>query len=321
MRELARESRVRGCLLGGAVGDALGNPVEFDREPGVTDLELSADGLALITDDTQMTLFTVEGLIRSGGSGIPEAVYQAHRRWYDTQWLPGPPEHADGLAARPFLYARRAPGNACLSGLQLGRMGTFAHPANPDSKGCGSVMRSAPFGLWPAVSAEDAFARAAECAVHTHGHPTGYLAAGTFAAIVRHLLDGDDVRTATERAIGILTARERHEETLTALRRALDTPYAAGNAGIERIGLGWIAEEALAMAVYAALAFEEPDRTRDALLVSVNHAGDSDSTGAICGNLLGARHGEEALPAAWVARLEGLDTIGEIADDLVKAGA
>ncbi|GAB7044831.1 MULTISPECIES: ADP-ribosylglycohydrolase family protein [Catenuloplanes] len=317
----AYRSRVRGCLLGGAVGDALGNPVEFERDPAVSDLQLSRDGLALITDDTQMTLFTVEGLLRSAGGDVPKSVYEAHLRWYDTQRLPGPPEHADGLAAQPFLYAQRAPGNACLGGLALGRMGTFAQPANPNSKGCGSVMRSAPFGLFPSVSAADAFALAAECAVHTHGHPTGYLAAGTFAAIVRHLLDGDDVRTATERAITLLTGYDAHGETLTALRRTLDTPYAPGNTGIERIGLGWIAEEALAMAVYAALVFEEPGRVRDALLVAVNHAGDSDSTGAICGNLLGARHGEEALPAAWVARLEGLDTITATADDLVEAAA
>ncbi|GAB7047728.1 ADP-ribosylglycohydrolase family protein [Catenuloplanes indicus] len=317
----AYRSRVRGCLLGGAVGDALGNPVEFERDPAVTDLMLSRDGLALITDDTQMTLFTVEGLLHAAGGDVPKSVYEAHLRWYDTQRRLGPPKHAAGLAAQPFLYAQRAPGNACLGGLALGRMGTFAHPANPNSKGCGSVMRSAPFGLFPSISAADAFALAAECAVHTHGHPTGYLAAGTFAAIVRHLLDGDDVRTATERAIELLTGHDEHEETLTALRRALDTPYAPGNTGIGRIGLGWIAEEALAMAVYAALDAEEPERVRDALLVSVNHAGDSDSTGAICGNLLGARHGEEALPAAWVARLEGLDTISTIADDLVEAAA
>ncbi|WP_033340002.1 ADP-ribosylglycohydrolase family protein [Catenuloplanes japonicus] len=311
----AYRSRVRGSLLGGAAGDALGNPVEFHREPAVSDLLLSRDGVALITDDTQMTLFTAEGLLQSGDRPA-ESVYRAHLRWYDTQRLPGPPAGAHGLAARPFLYAQRAPGNACLSGLALGRMGTFAHPANPDSKGCGSVMRSAPFGLWTHVTAEDAFALAAECAVQTHGHPTGFLAAGTFAAIIRHLLDGAGIREATLLAIEILVRRGEHEETLTALRRALDTPFAPGNTGIERIGLGWIAEEALAMAVYAALA---TDDVRDALLVSVNHAGDSDSTGAICGNLLGARHGEDALPADWVARLEGLDTIGAIADDFAEA--
>ncbi|MFI5844343.1 ADP-ribosylglycohydrolase family protein [Catenuloplanes sp. NPDC051500] len=316
----AYRSRVRGSLLGGAVGDALGNPVEFHREPAVADLMLARDGLALITDDTQMTLFTAEGLLHAGDD-LPASVYRAHLRWLDTQRLPGPPDHAEGLAAQQFLYAQRAPGNACLSGLALGRMGTFQNPANPDSKGCGSVMRSAPFGLWTHLGAEEAFALAAECAVQTHGHPTGFLAAGTFAAVVRYLLDGDDVREAAERAIAILVRHGEHEETLTALRRALDTPFAPGNTGIERIGLGWIAEEALAMAVYAALAAETPDRLRNALLISVNHAGDSDSTGAICGNLLGARYGEEALPADWVARLEGLDTIGAIADDFVRADA
>src|SRR6187549_3819648 len=97
-------SRVRGCLLGGAVGDALGNPVEFQREPAVTEMSLSRDGLALITDDTQMTLFTAEGLIEADGTAVPETVYRAHLRWFDTQRMPGPPELATGLAAQPFLY-------------------------------------------------------------------------------------------------------------------------------------------------------------------------------------------------------------------------
>ncbi len=77
-----------------------------------------------------------------------------------------------------------------------------------------------------------------------------------------------------------------------------------------------MAEEALAIAVYAALSF--PEDLRAALVLAANHSGDSDSTAAICGNLLGAVLGEEALPADWLAELEGRATITQLADDFAR---
>jgi ADP-ribosylglycohydrolase len=315
-------SRVRGCLVGGAVGDALGAPVEFlswqrVREvygpDGVTGVVLGPGGRAQITDDTQMTLFTVEGLITAGERGhVPSKVYQAYLHWLDTQRLEAPPERPDGwLASQQWLYAQRAPGNACVSGLRAGRMGTPERPQNPNSKGCGAVMRSAPFGLSPHTGPEQAFTLAVECATQTHGHPSGYLAAGAFAAIVRVLLDDRDLREAIDAALDLLSRHPGHDEVTTALRAALVTD---GPPEVERLGEGWVAEEALAIGVYCALKYPE---VRRALLLAVNHSGDSDSTGSICGNLLGAWHGETALPPEWLADLEGRDTILELADRLV----
>ncbi|GIF66194.1 putative ADP-ribosylglycohydrolase [Asanoa ishikariensis] len=273
---------------------------------------------ALITDDTQMTLFTAEGLIRAGvrGEDVAPAVHRAHLRWLDTQRRPAPPPDADGgLAGHAFLYARRAPGNACLSGLESGRMGTLADPANPDSKGCGAVMRSAPFGLDPRWTVEEAFAAAVECAVQTHGHPSGYLAAGAFAAITHEMVLAErGLVEAVEGALGLLRQRPKHDEVTAALEQALTLDRAATPERVETLGGGWVAEEALAIGVYAALA--HPTDVRRALLVAANHSGDSDSTAAIAGNLLGAWHGEAALPADWVLRVEGRDTIIKVADDL-----
>ncbi|MDG4820699.1 ADP-ribosylglycohydrolase family protein [Asanoa sp. WMMD1127] len=325
---MSYRARVRGCLLGGAIGDALGNPVEFlsihrirERfgQEGLTDL---VGDPALITDDTQMTLFTAEGLIRAsvrwdrGVCHPPSVVHRAYLRWLDTQRLPGPPADVDGwLAGHEFLYARRAPGNACLSGLSTGRMGTPDNPANPDSKGCGAVMRSAPFGLHPGWSAAQAFDLAVECAVQTHGHPSGYLAAGAFAAIVHALaVEERGLVEAVEGALTLLRQRPRHDEVTGALERALTLDRAVTPERVELLGGGWVAEEALAIAVYAAVAF--PGDVRRALLAAANHAGDSDSTAAIAGNLLGAWHGEDALPTDWALRVEGRDPILEVADDL-----
>ncbi|MEU6779558.1 ADP-ribosylglycohydrolase family protein [Nonomuraea angiospora] len=344
--------RVRGCLLGGAIGDALGSPIEFQslREirrdhgaEGISGYVMTWRGKSgLITDDTQMTLFTVEGLLRARASGSPargweypypavvEPVRQAYLRWFDTQNHQAPPPadrpHRTGrLREETWLYSRRAPGNACLSGLRRQFPGPsplgLPGPVNPDSKGCGTVMRSAPFGLVALSGAADpdpreAFEVAAACAQITHGHPTGYLAAGAFAAITSYLVAGEALEPAVHRALDLLAAYPAHDETSVALRAAVALAADGGAHSPERVeslGGAWVAEEALAIGVYCALA--EPSVER-ALLLSVNHSGDSDSTGSVCGNLLGALHGTGVLPAAWLRPLEGRDTIERLAAEL-----
>ncbi|MBO0657023.1 ADP-ribosylglycohydrolase family protein [Streptomyces triculaminicus] len=342
---------MRGCLLGGAVGDALGNPVEFLSlhairaaygPAGVSGMVPDGEGVTgRVTDDTQMTLFTAEALIRAdaraSAKGIGGAetgiLLHAYLRWLDTQQHPGPPPAAGPrdvvrsgwLREQPWLYARRAPGNACLSGLRhrhvpapYGSLDGTPGPVNPDSKGCGTVMRSAPFGLTGEFTGY-AFELAGRAAQITHGHPTGGYAAGAFAAIVRHLLDGASLEAAVARTLELLARHPRHEETSDALRQAVALA-AEGSPSPEKaesLGGGWVAEEALAIAVYAALAHPDPGSVADALLLSVNHSGDSDSTGSVCGNLLGVLHGEAALPASWLAVTEGRDVIARVADDLV----
>ncbi|MHA6784265.1 ADP-ribosylglycohydrolase family protein [Pseudonocardia saturnea] len=307
-----RRSRIRGSLLAGAVGDALGAPVEFGSldairarlgPAGVTDLLPSAYGPpGLITDDTQMVLFTVEALVTPGDS-----LHAAYLRWLRTQETSDPPAGATGLAAQRWLYAARAPGNACLSGLRSGRRGTPDAPANPDSKGCGTVMRSAPFGL-ASTTPEAAASAAVEGSALTHGHPTAGVAAAGLAVLIHHLVHGTALTDAVRRTVEHLTTLDGHEETTEALRRAA--------AGADGLGEGWVAEEALAMSVRYALAHPGPDELGAALLQAVNHSGDSDSTGAITGNILGALHGEQAIPAAWARAVEGRDTILDLADRL-----
>ncbi|MDX3230952.1 ADP-ribosylglycohydrolase family protein [Streptomyces sp. ME19-01-6] len=366
----ARRARIRGCLLGGAIGDALGNPIEFlslsrIRETygpeGITALVPDSDGvIGRITDDTQMTMFTAEGLIRAcaratakgiGGAEVA-IVRHSYLRWLDTQNHPAPPPARQGqdqdlvrsgwLREQKWLYARRAPGGACLSGLAQEHIPSSSDaldgtpgPVNTGSKGCGTVMRSAPFGLTGA-GARESFEFAAHCAQITHGHPTGYYAAGALAAMIDLLLDGDSLEGSVLRTLELLSRYSGHEETSAALRKAVDL-NAQGEPTPEKtesLGGGWIAEEALAIAVYCALAHTAPRRTlyskgggigydpkwrrtplQRALLLSVNHSGDSDSTGSICGNLLGAHYGDLRLPPMWLAQIEGRGTIAELADD------
>jgi ADP-ribosylglycohydrolase/ADP-ribose pyrophosphatase YjhB (NUDIX family) len=310
--------RVRGCLIGGAVGDALGNPIEFLSLMEIRE-KYGRTGLAemvspLITDDTQMTLFSAEGLLNSDLDGNPRVrVHAAYLRWLDTQMLLAPPSNASGLAAEDWLYARRSPGNACLSGLQHSGSGQV----NPHSKGCGTVMRSAPFGL-VGYGADRAYEFAAACATLTHGHPTAASAAGAFAAIVDELIAGAEVADAVDVALTMLRGRNGGEETAAALQAAVDLSGRSvpSPQWVELLGGGWVAEEALAIAVYCALA---ADHFPAALLLAVNHSGDSDSTGSICGNLLGAAHGIQELPRPWVNDVEGRSTLNRVAAEIVAA--
>ena len=321
-----------GCLLGGAVGDALGAPVEFlslgeirDRfgPGGVRDYTPAYGGTGAVTDDTQMTLFTAEAVLRAhnrrvtgGRADLVGALHRAYLRWDYTQrtvWPATAPARSDTsgwLLRQPFLHHPRAPGRTCLSALRADRRGTRADPLN-HSKGCGGVMRVAPLGL----ALAEPFAVAVEAAALTHGHPSGFLPAGALALIVAALCRGVTLHRATELALDELLAWPRHEETSRALRRALDLVEAAvpGPDTVESLGGGWTGEEALAIAVYCALA--TPD-FHSGIVLAVNHGGDSDSTGALAGHLLGCVHGLGGIPRGFLDGLEGREVIEQVAADL-----
>jgi ADP-ribosylglycohydrolase len=333
------EARFLGCLLGGAVGDALGAPVEFLSRAeiltrfgpsGITDYADAYGGLGRITDDTQMTLFTAEGLLRAWVRGCFKGITtytgvtaHAYLRWLQTQGERSPLEaslHGEPgwLIGHDALHHRRAPGLTCLQALR--DMPALGRPACNDSKGCGGVMRVAPAGLFLSrLTLEDAqgdaFTLGTDLAALTHGHPTGSLTGGVLAAMILALVAGADLKAAMTAAKVPLRRAPHHEETLHALEQAeaLAQSGLPPARAIARLGEGWVAEEALAIALYCALV--APD-FEQAVILAVNHDGDSDSTGAIVGNLLGAVHGVQAIPERWLTPLELREVITELAQDL-----
>jgi len=338
------QDRVRGCLLGGAVGDALGAPVEFMRrseivarfgESGIRDYVPAYGRLGAITDDTQMSLFTAEGMLRGWvrfrlkgiGPVFANVTAYAYLRWLKTQgYAPQPDAHVgeEGwLMGHKELFSRRAPGTTCVSALRS--LTRFKWRAANDSKGCGGVMRSAPvgiflsrFGMADRTCVKETFQVASDIAAITHGHPTGYLAAGAHAVAVASLLRGASLPEALASAKNQLRLHKGHEETTLTIELAEQLARSEPNspAAVQRIGQGWIAEEALGISVYCALCAKDFE---DGVVLSVNHDGDSDSTGAIAGNLLGCLHGASRIPKRWLEPLELRDVIEEIADDLATA--
>ncbi|MCM0614859.1 ADP-ribosylglycohydrolase family protein [Paenarthrobacter sp. TYUT067] len=338
------ESRVHGSLLGGALGDSLGYAVEFDSIAAIRARYGSEglktfgqlDGASHFSDDTQMTLYTVDGLVEAlewANDGVAAdeiaCLWLAYLRWLATQDVAvdsaAPVPQPRWIDAQEVLRHRRAPGNACLSGLATGTMGTVARPVNADSKGCGTVMRSAPFGLIPHISREAVYKLSSDAASLTHGHPSARLSAAAFSLLIHNIVAGMDVRTAATEALNYVNAvptkapelAERLEGALQlSLRPAPLDPEELTTA----LGEGWIAEEALAVGLYAVLATKggtPAEHFRNAIAVAINHSGDSDSTGSITGNILGAYYGLACLPADWLEALEAPEVIRGMADRLL----
>ncbi len=325
-------SRVRGTLLGAAVGDALGAPVdglglaeirETYGAEGLVDLGFGYGRRGAVTHLTQLTLFTVDGLIRAqvrrdtGAWHPPTDLHRAYLRWAATQrdWGPDERRKGDGwLAREEWLYARRGPTRSLLLGLGDEKMGTLESPKNPAETGPEAAARSAPFGLLVGWEPQLVVQLAVECAAQTHGHPTAYLSAGAYAVIVHALALGESLDTAVQRALALLAARTGHQpvsdalqHALGAVRQGMPTP-----GRVEELLAEDTAEGLLSAAVYCALVGED---VRHGLRLAVNHDGPSAAAGALTGGLLGALHGETALPPAWLAELEGRPTLLELADD------
>ena len=339
--------RIRGSMIGGAAGDALGYAVEFDREgdifrrygaEGIQEYELdSYTGKALISDDTQMALFTANGILFGetrgslrGMGGVP-SIYMSdfYEEWLWTQKMSFEEywerDHyrktRSWLMHVPELFSSRAPGLTCLSAISE-KMGSVEEPVNK-SKGCGGIMRIAPLGMRYHMEDMGTLDReGAELAALTHGHSLGYMPAAMLTHIVSLLVHEPDrslpevIEDAKQKIIELFAGDKHLDELVEIVDLAVSL---SGNNqddldNIHQLGEGWVAEETLAIAIYCSLRYS--DDFSKALTVSVNHNGDSDSTGAVTGNIMGALLGFKAIDSKWKRNLELYDVLLEMADDL-----
>ena len=337
-------NKYRGCLIGGAAGDALGYAVEFLQadqifqrygSKGITEYRL-VGGVALISDDTQMSLFTANGLLLTTAQddqgwkadSYVDFIALSYRDWLETQlgtFSTGSDAYSTWLINVPQLRQCRAPGMTCLSALRGDRLGTLEdkHSIN-QSKGCGGVMRVAPIGLYlhERFPSDEIDMIGAKAAALTHAHELGYIPAAMLVHII-NMISHDDTIGLLPAIIDSLATVKRlfpyaqHMDELTRLvEKAIDFANKDMNDvdAIHQLGGGWVAEETLLIAIYCSLKYQND--FDQAIIASVNHSGDSDSTGSVTGNILGAYLGFDAIPSKYTDHLEMKEIIMEIADDL-----
>jgi ADP-ribosylglycohydrolase len=310
-------NKYNGCLLGLAIGDALGAPVESLSlseirrkygEEGITDFDAwDRFRAGSYSEDTQMSLVSAIGCIKAYQSimynredSSTDIIYRGYLEWLNAQ-------------KNPFWL--RYTGNTIQSALESGRMGTIENPIN-NSKDCNGLMRTAAVGL--AFPSDMAFREGAEYAAITHGHPSAYLPAGFLSKMIAHLIEGSTLREAVEMSKKKLVTYDNHEETLRGIESAIEFSLSREpiEKAIQAIGEERTGGEALGVAVYCSLKFFY--NFKEGVQAAVNHSGDSDSTGTIAGAILGASLGIEAIPENWIRNLEDVDTITQIANDIFK---
>ena len=336
MSDRLKLSRYQGCLLGGAVGDALGYPVEFypvqkivDQfgNRGISRLEEAGDP-ACISDDTQMSLAAANAILlakSNPGYSLLHMLMKVYSEWYFTQSGPSFHEYVgDDPAAWIYrdtrLHARRAPGKTCLSSISSFLQDLKITQAQNNSKGCGTVMRAAPFGMMTNNSESRAAESAAVDAALTHGHVSAAACSAFQARLIYKMIHERPLRDyPLQDVILSVSTPDSNLQSLIdkAVKVALRTDL-FNLEGLQMLGEGWVASEALAIAIYSAVRFQND--FHKAICLAVNHKGDSDSTGAICGNILGAWLGREAVESAFnLQYLELSDLIETVAADLFTA--
>ncbi|HPX70357.1 MAG TPA: ADP-ribosylglycohydrolase family protein [Bacillota bacterium] len=333
-------NRFRGCLVGGAVGDALGYAVadmsaEEIRakhgERGIRSYE-HTDGRAVLSSETQMMLYTANGLLAGStivGSGgrffsYPVCLTQAYRDWYKTQQADFSVGDICWLNNVPEMNRRRSPDPATLEAIGSGRVGSVTRHIN-DNRSSAALTRVPPVGLYLqglGLSLYDVDMIAAEAAAITHGHPMAYMAAAAIAQIIGYSVNMPDQPLqfgvmSAKHALRKLFAKEaRLEDLLSVIDRALE--LSAGETdeagAISSLGEGFVAEDCLGIALYCAL--RHCDDFEEAVAAAVNHGGNSAACGALTGSILGAYRGLEAIPEKYIRDLELREVILDLADDL-----
>lgn len=333
--------KYRGCLVGGAVGDALGYPVEFMTleeiveefgSEGIANYQLE-QGLARISDDTQMSMFTAAGLLTAEAGFIHSeedyisALRDSYEDWFRTQLYGYEDMAGNGynghswLMKVPVLYERRAPGSTCLKAISEGCRGSLERSIN-DSKGCGGVMRIAPIGLFFG-DYNRSLELAAKVSALTHGHSMSHLASGCLGHIIAQCVDEKcnlTLREIVRRAIIATVKRFDQDPYIYDFVELMVKAVKLSECGVDdklalrELGEGWVAEETLAIAIYCALKYRYD--FAKGIIVAVNHDGDSDSTGAVTGNILGAYLGLKNIPKKFLDKLELKAELISLAEDL-----
>lgn len=346
MRTHNLKDKCRGSLVGGAIGDALGYPVEFVYsfkeiqakygDNGIAGYDMAYPwldekfGKALFSDDTQMTLYTAEGLLeaeKSGNSIVP-TICNAYLAWFGGQVGKKVISYDSELSKIDELNQRRAPGNTCLSALFSIYSGK--EPMN-SSKGCGGIMRVAPIGLYGAShvwALEDTAKLAGDAAELTHLHPLSTYSSAALGVIVQLCasaegpIDKDAFKEIVKNSLEVVrdvysADAPAMEEFQKIVRNALQLegdPRRDWEIIENDLGGGWVAEETLAIAVFSVI--RHIDDFNTCLICSVNHGGDSDSTGAVAGNIIGAILGYSTIPDKFAESIQLKDLLITTADAL-----
>lgn len=333
-----RKSHTRAAFVMSAFGDSMGGAVHHD-DPDSIVVRYGAYGICsppkpgLVTSGTQLMLFTADALIRNrigqnSRTGALRELRHAYLRWFKTQLALEPNrgtakfylEESDPgwLAQMPQMRQVRISEPCVTRSLRQGANGTLESPVNSNATGV-ALTRVTPIGL--VFGPSEAFWLAARAAAFTNGHPVACYASAALAHLLADLSAGNPMTLAIESLTNSFRGRVEAYSVIThirdAARRAEKTPRQSKV--LEEISRDSAADQVLASAVYCFLSDPDLSRASWSLALAANHSGPSALTCSVTGALLGAWHGANVINRRWLARMELIRAIVQVADDLSDA--
>ena len=308
-------SRFQGCIVGLAVGDALGRPTEFLHTlaairarfgaDGITDLEPDAHPAGTFTDDTQMSLCVARALVRAGHEPLDTLMSAMAKEF--VEWSRSAEND-------------RAPGTTCMAGCRnLGKGIGWQETGIVGSKGCGSAMRTAPIGLFYHADEQKLIEVARASSLPTHRHPTALASAAATALLTAWAIRREAPAEYPKRLAGAMQQMDGGEQVAglvekvpALLRRRPEEVLCSGV-----LGEAWVGDEAVACALYCFC--RSPEDYRTTVLTGANTVGDSDSIACVAGAISGAYNGLDAIPEKWRRQIEKSDELHRIAEKLLRA--
>lgn len=305
---MINKNQIECFLLASFIGDALGYPIEFytlekiQEMYGIVDdyIELPMHNFkkGLFSDDTQMSIATIQGIIKSDISNkenIVENIISEYKEWFFSQ---------------TERKNKRSPGMTCLDSLRYIIDNKIDKPSYSlkinNSKGNGALMRVAPI-CFLNFSLEDLIQIAYDISYITHCHPLGYYTSGFHVGVLKLILEGTELDSSIKYMINLfknINNTEINNKLIPLIEKAIELSKnsSSDTDNIEKLGQGWVAEETLAIAIYCSLKYQ--NNLNQGIIASINHSGDSDSTGIVTGNILGLLNSKEDIPSNWIKKLE-----------------
>jgi ADP-ribosylglycohydrolase len=299
------KERYRGCLLGLAVGDAVGTTLEFTT-PGtfepITDMvgggpfDLEAGQW---TDDTSMALCLAESLILHQGFD-PTDQMERYVRWYRQGYLSSTGRCFDiGNSIREALQHFENTGNA------------YAGSSDTLAAGNGSIMRLAPIPMFYANDFATAIAHAASSSYTTHAASAAVSACQYLSALIVGALHGEDKETLLSIRYSPISGYWENNFLSPGIKEIADGSFKQRNPPYIQ-GSGFVVKSLEA----ALWAFYHTNDYKTGCLLAANLGDDADTTAAVYGQLAGAYYGENGIPKSWREKLAKRQFIETTADKL-----
>lgn len=308
-RELALQSRYRGCLLGAAVGDALGGPLEFmSRDAIMTRYgkpvrEMVGGGWLKLapgetTDDTAMMQMLAESIVARDGVDTTD-IGTRYVAWMQSN----PPDigNITRFALRAFQRGLGVP-NAALG----------AHrQVNNKSAGNGTVMRCAPIALRYLYDERRLIDNSRDEALITHFDPQAWTGSIAVNLLIVRLIGGQEpARAIADVAYRVRRVPKASAEVAEVFERA------RGDGDSRLLPVSGYVLDTLRVALWAVLGTSSFE---DAVVAAINIGGDADTQGVVTGALAGALYGDSAVPSRWIERLRDHEELRTLADRLLSA--